>query len=166
MLAFILVIRKNTNCKISIIIRYKKCIFDIWIFKVFQFSRIFMAAESPFMSSIVFLVGNPFRRQLWLWQGVISTKARKTFMWWRRKRSESLHRMCKLHLLDDLRVMILRDRLFYANAWLKWNSIYTRWISIYFCVYHWWSTEPSWNKPRKLHKTNLLNYAYTEISVG
>ena len=75
-----------------------------------------MAAESPFMSSIVFLVGNPFRRQLWLWQGVISTKARKTFMWWRRKRSESLHRMCKLHLLDDLRVMILRDRLFYANA--------------------------------------------------
>ena len=86
---------------------------------VFQLSRIFMAVESPFILAIVFLVGNPFRRQYWLWKGVISTKARKTFMWWRRKRSESLHRMCKLHLLDDLRVMILRDRLFYANAWLK-----------------------------------------------
>ena len=142
--------------------RYNQNTSDVWIFVVFQFSRIFMTFESPFISSFVFLVGNPFRRQLWLWQGVISTKARKTFMWWRRKRSESLHRMCKLHLLDDLRVMILRDRLFYANAWLKWNSIYTGWISIYFCVYHWWSTEPSWNKPRKLHKTNLLNYAYTK----
>ena len=133
---------------------------------VFQLSRIFMAVESPFILAIVFLVGNPFRRQHWLWKRVISTKARKTFMWWRRKRSESLHRMCKLHLLDDLRLMILRDRLFYANTWLKRNSICIRWISIYFCVYHWWSTEPSWNKPRKLHKTNLLNYAYTEISVG
>ena len=69
-----------------------------------------MTFESPFISSFVFLVGNPFRRQLWLWQGVISTKARKTFMWWRRKRSESLHRMCKLHLLDDLLAMILRDK--------------------------------------------------------
>ena len=93
-----------------------------------------MAVESPFISSIVFLVGNPFRRQHWLWQGVISTKARKTFMWWRRKRSESLHRMCKLHLLDDLRVMILRDRFLRERMIKMKQHLYHDYQYMFLCI--------------------------------
>ena len=55
---------------------------------------------------IHFLAGNPFRRQLWCMSGRYSYKGKKVFMWWKRKRSESFHQMCKLHLLDDLLALI------------------------------------------------------------